>query len=158
MFLRCTVLLASLLFWCALTLWRQGYSKINGDDEGTGAAWVSAKLAFFIGLLGLLFEWHHWKQLQLLFCFFLLWIALGAFQLGLAGQGIANGYIRAEGEEARGVAPTSLYTLLFMPSGEAISKDDRPARFWYEVVCRVAIGSTLILFPTLAAMYRSVAR
>lgn len=158
MFSLCAILIVSLLFTFGLVLWQRGYRELNGDDEGTGIAWMSAIAAFCVGLLGLLFEWRHWQQERLLFCFFLFQLAVGAFQLGLVCQGLANGYIRAEGEEGRGIAATSLYTLLIMPTGETISREDRPARFWFEILGRAGIGLILILFPTLAPIYRPLTR
>ena len=158
MFLFCTIVVATLLLAFGLVLWQRGYRELNGDDEGTGIAWMSTIAAFFVGLIGLLFEWRHWQQEPLLFCFFLFQIAVGAFQLGLVFQGLANRYIRTEGEEGRGIAATSLYLLLIMPSGEAIAKDDRPARYWFEILSRAGLGLALILFPTLAPIYRSITR
>jgi hypothetical protein len=117
MFSFSATVIVSLLFSFGLVLWQRGYQELNGDDEGTGITWVSAGVAFCLALVGLLFEWRHWQQQPLLFCFFLFEIAVGAFQLGLVGQGLANGYIRAEGDEGRGIAATSLYTLLIMPTG-----------------------------------------
>jgi hypothetical protein len=158
MFSICAILIVSLLFTFGLVLWQRGYRALNGEDEGTGIAWMSAIVAFCVGLLGLLFEWRHWQQERLLFCFFLFQLAIGAFQLGLVCQGLVNGYIRAEGEEGRGIAATSLYTLLIMPTGETISREDRPARFWFEILGRAGIGLILVLFPTLAPIYRSLTR
>jgi hypothetical protein len=146
----CAVLVVALLFSASLGLWRRGYRLMNGDDEGTGVGYASALMGFCTGGLVLLFEWHHWKQLPLLFCFFLFAIAVGAFQLGLMSQGLANGYLRVTGDEGRGIAATSLYTLLIMPTGDTISRNDRPARFWLEIIARAALGLSMILFPTLA--------
>jgi hypothetical protein len=158
MFSFCAIVVVSLLFAFGLVLWQRGYRELNGDDDGTGIAWTAAMAAFCVGLVGLLFEWRNWQQEPLLFCFFLFQLAVGAFQLGLACQGLVNGYIRAEGDEGRGIAPTSLYTLLIMPTGETISKDDRPARFWFELFGRAGLGLFLILFPALAPIYRSLTR
>jgi len=158
MFSFCAILVAALLFSFGLVLWQRGYRELNGDDEGTGIAWISAVVAFCGGLFAFLFEWRSWQQVPLLFCFFLFALAVGAFQLGLVGQGLTNGYIRAEGDEGQGIAATSLYTLLIMPTGETISKNDRPARFWFEILGRAGIGLGLILFPTLAPIYRSLTR
>jgi hypothetical protein len=153
MLLSCAVLVMALLFSAGLILWRRGYRLMNGDDEGTGVGQALALVGFCAGGVVLLFEWHHWKQLPLLFFFFLFAIAVGAFQLGLMSQGLANGYIRATGDEGDGVAATSLYTLLIMPSGEAISRNDRPVRFWLEIILRAAVGVGMVLFPTLARIY-----
>jgi hypothetical protein len=43
---------------------------MNGDDEGTGGGQALALISFCAGGVVLLFEWHHWKQLPLLFFFF----------------------------------------------------------------------------------------
>jgi len=94
----------------------------------------------------------------MLFCIFIFELAVGALQLGVACQGLANGYIRGEGDEGRGIAATSLYTLLIMPSGKTITRDDRPARFRFELLIRAGLGLALVLFPTLAPVYRSVSR
>jgi hypothetical protein len=51
---------------------------MNGDDEGTGGGQALALISFCAGGVVLLFEWHHWKQLPLLFFFFLFAIAVGA--------------------------------------------------------------------------------
>lgn len=158
MFSFCAIVIVSGLFAFGLVLWQRGYRELNGDEEGTGIAWVSAGVAFCLGLFGLLFEWRHWRQEPLLFCFFLFELAVGAFQLGLVGQGLANGYIRAEGEEGRGIAATSLYTLLIMPTGDTIAREDRPVRFWFEVLGRAGLGLGMMLFPTLAPIYRSLSR
>ena len=150
----CEVLVVALLFWACLRLWRRGYRLMNGDDEGTGVGQALALIGFCAGGLVLLFEWHHWKQLPLLFFFFLFAIAVGAFQLGLMSQGFANGYMRATGDEGNRIAATSLYTLLIMPTGDGtISRNDRPTRFWLEIIVRAALGLSLILFPTLARIY-----
>jgi hypothetical protein len=153
MLLPCAVLVVALLFWAGLSLWRRGYRLMNGDDEGTGVGQALALIGFCAGGLVLLSEWHHWKQLPLLFFFFLFAIAVGAFQLGLMSQGLANGYIRATGDEGNGIAATSLYTLMIMPTGDTISRNDRPARFWLEIVVRAALGLSMILFPTIARIY-----
>jgi hypothetical protein len=158
MFSLCAAVIATLLLAFALVLWQRGYRELNGDDEGTNIARMSTIVAFCVGVVGLLFEWHNWQKEPLLFCLFLFQLAVGAFQLGLVGQALANDYIRAEGEEGRGIAATSLYTLLIMPNGEAISKDDRPARFWFEILGRAGFGLMLLLFPTLAPIYRHVTR
>jgi len=158
MFSLCAIVIVSLLLAFGIVLWQRGYRNLNGDDEGTGIAWMSAMAAYGVALIGLLFEWHYWRQEPLLFCVFLFELAVGAFQLGLACQGLANGYIRAEGDEGRGIAATSLYTLLIMPTGETIARDDRPARFWFEILSRTGLGLALILFPTLAPIYRSFSR
>lgn len=158
MFSICAIVGATLLLCFGFVLWTRGYREINGDSEGTGVAWISAMLAFSIGLLGLLFEWRHWQQEPLLFCLFLFQLGVGGFQIGLVCQALVNGYIRAEGEEGRGVAADSLYTLLIMPSGETISRNDRPGRFWFEVLSRAGMGLILVLFPTVAPIYRSFAK
>lgn len=151
----CAVLVVALLFWAGLRLWRSGYRRLNGDDEGAGLGQALALIGFCAGGIVLLFEWHHWKPLPLLFFFFLFAIAVGAFQLGLMSQGLANGYIRATGDEGNGIAATSLYTLLIMPTGNAISRNDRPARFWWEIIVRAALGLSLVLFPTFARIFGS---
>jgi hypothetical protein len=139
-----------MVFIFCLVLWRRGYRQINEDDEGTGFACVVAILAFAIGLGALLVVWFRSPNLRrdplIVMTFFIFTIALGAFQCALAGQGLANGYIRTPGEEARGIAPTSLYTLLLMPTGDAVSKDDSPARFWLEIFFRAGIGLVFVLF------------
>jgi hypothetical protein len=158
MFSFCAISVVVLLFSFGLVLWQRGYRELNGDDEGIRMAWISAIVAFCGGLFAFLFEWRNWQQVSLLFCFFLFVLAVGAFQLGLVGQALANGYIRAEGDEGRGIAATSLFTLLIMPTGETISNKDRPARFWFEILGRAILGLSLILFPTLAPIYRSLTR
>jgi len=55
MFSFCAIVIVSLLFTFGLVLWQRGYREINGDDEGTGIAWMSALAVFCIGLVGLLF-------------------------------------------------------------------------------------------------------
>lgn len=149
----CLVLVVALLFSAGLGLWRRGYRLRNGDEKGTGFGQASALIAFCTGGLVLLLEWHHWKQLPLLFCFFLFAIVVGAFQLGLMSQGLTNGYIRATGDEGNEIAATSLYTLLIMPTGDSISRNDRPARFWLEIIVRAALGLSLVLFPALARFH-----
>lgn len=156
MFAACAVVAALLLLVFGLVLWTRGYQALNGDDEGTGIAWMSAAAAFCIGLLGLLAQWRHWQQESILFCLFLFQIGVGAFQVALVSQALANGYVRAEGSEGRGIAATSLYTLLIMPTGEVIFRDDRPRRFWFEILGRAGIGLFLILFPALAPVYRGL--
>jgi hypothetical protein len=45
-----------------------------------------------------------------------------------------------------------------MPTGETISRDDRPVRFWFEILGRAGLGLGMVLFPTLAPIYRSLTR
>jgi hypothetical protein len=143
-------LFLSMVFVFGLVLWRRGYRQINEDDEGTGVVLAVGIVVFAIGLGALLVVSSRSPNLRrdplIIMTFFIFMIAVGAFQCALAGQGLANGYIRSPGEEARGIAPTSLYTLLLMPTGDAVSKDDSPARFWLEIFFRVGIGLVLVLF------------
>ena len=156
MFSICAIVITVALLVFGIVLWTRGYRELNGDDEGTGVAGISALIGFTIGMLGLLAEWHGWRQEPLLFCFFLFQIAVGAFQIGLVAQAVCNGYVRAEGEEGRGIAPDSLYTLLIMPTGEVVFHDERPGRFWFETLGRAGIGLFMILFPALAPIYRTL--
>jgi hypothetical protein len=142
-------LVALLLLFFGLVLWRRGYHAQNGDDEGTGVAHISAMIGFCVGLLVLLPGWRRLSQEPALLGLLLLFIAIGAFQVGLAAQGLSNRYVRAEGEESRGIAASSLYTLLLMPSGEVVSRDEQPWRFWLWTVGRAVMGISLILFQPL---------
>jgi hypothetical protein len=116
---------------------------------------LATAVAFAAGLIALMGEWHHWQQLTILFCFFVFMIAVGSFQVGLAVQALSNGFVRLPGDEVGRIAPTSLYRLLLAPGGDEVGRGDRPLRFWFEVLCRLALGAGLVFFPSFCRIYGS---
>lgn len=114
-------LFLSFCFVFVLVLWRRGYRELDEDGEGTGVAAAVALVAFAVGVVSVLVVSFHWPNLRrdplIVLTFFIFLVAVGAFQCALAGQALANGYIRAQGDETRGIAATSLYGLLLMPTG-----------------------------------------
>src|ERR1019366_10282263 len=90
-----STVIAALIFVFLLVLWFQGFGKL--DQDGNGIAGAFAAIVAFI--LGALVFWMQWRarghgQPAILALFFLFMCIVGSFQVGLAVQALANGFIR----------------------------------------------------------------
>jgi hypothetical protein len=128
----------------------------NGLRHVSFVGLLAAVLSFLVGALVLAVQWHTRAHHQpfVLAEFFLLMSAIGAFQIGVAVQGLVEGEICAVADAASGIAPTSLYLLLLAPDADPISRSDQPLRFMFEIFSRLSLGLLLVFFLSVLSLPR----
>lgn len=101
-----------------------------------------------IGVAILAHHWHSVSPHPVLVMFFLVMIGVGAFQVWLAANALQRGSVRyTYSRGLNSIAPTSLFPLLFMPSGPEYTRADSPVTYWMVTGGRLLIGVMLTTIP-----------
>ncbi len=154
----CVVIVAGALFIFSLVLWTRGYRELSQSGEGTGLAFFAILAAFLVGVASVMFAFPNWRQELLVFGVFVFLVAIGAFQIGIATQGLVVGYIRETGEEEKRISARyfEAYDMFVMPTGQAVFRNEEPVTFWVNVMLRAGGGLGAVLFPVLMVIYKSI--